>query len=280
MRLTSIRPSTHNFSAAVVASLPDTRLNILRQYGFPIEVGSRLGEGFSVVTFLPYFSTWAGRRIVNPSISINALREMTKFMAPRLPLPYHPIIEGVEVRLYMEMTRQIPLPADGTENLLDIDRDAGYVPRRSAFVIACSFYFCTLIGEWHVERMRVSPCWHHLFDMLKRDVDQTRGALQIKGLRRDFWLWKVLIGAIGIVTMERQSSRRTFDNGASDDDGSLLNLKVWFFDHLRAWSRASGITDWSRASQALSNVVWTDKFCYGASPEAVFLEALRYDDIP
>lgn len=268
----------HNFCTAELVGLPDSRVKVIRQFNFPTGVGSKLGEAFGMVMLLPYFCSWSGKRSVNPARTIEALREITKIIGPRMPLTHPPITEGIEIHLFREITKRTPLRSDGMGDLLDIDQAACYIPLRSAFVVACSFYLNTLLGEWSVERLRTSHLWYLMFELLKTDIDQTKGALRMEGLKSDFWLWKVLIVAIGAVDMENQSRQWAFDDCMSEDD-LFRGLKAWCSDHIRTWSCATGITDWPTANQALSNIVWSDKFCHGVTPASVFLAALRDDAI-
>jgi len=213
-----------------------------------------LVEGFCIVSFLPHFSGGAGYQIIDPLRSITAIRRATAYLSPRLPLPYHLVAESFEMRLYVELARRDELIDDGCAVLLD--PLPGYAPTRSGFVVACGFYVWGVNGVWSLGKLVKAGLVMHLFNILKLDIEETKGALlQADRLRRDFWLWKVCLAAQGVAAMEKQQASAAVD----DKDGLLPSLKAWFLKRLRLWSVASAVTEWSGVRDALGRIVWMDK---------------------
>jgi len=94
----------------------------------------------------------------------------------------------------------------------------------------------------------------HLLDLLRRDINATKGALKGGGLQRDFWLWKVCMGAQGIAMMAKQ--RVEIETGIDNVDELLSFPKAWFDSRLRLWSVASGVKTWAEVKKALHIIVW------------------------
>lgn len=159
-----------------------------------------------------------------------------------------------------------------------------------------------------------------LLDTLRADLQHTEEGMRAGSYNRDFWLWKVVVGAYcvevlcrgGLGTTARQASppeRAGGEEGAGtegkkswwgwvleeeedeseveddmevDDDEAgegeeayMARLGAWLGEKLRAWGRATQVSNWDGARRALDRIVWpAGQFAGEVVAEGVWWRAL------
>lgn len=133
---------------------------------------------------------------------------------------------------------------------------------RSCLDVACGFYMYGVLGVGNGDGAVESRFTRQVFEILKRDVGDYEEDVISGVADRNFWLWKVIVGAHGLALMELQSqlvtNGRLFEMIAGGQS-TVRRFKVWFSENFKLWSRATGITDFSGVREALLKIAWPEK---------------------
>ncbi|KAJ5279036.1 hypothetical protein N7478_004408 [Penicillium angulare] len=100
--------------------------------------------------------------------------------------------------------------------------------------------------------------FYRLLLIMKQDITQVHGDLGGDNgqLSQSIWFWKVFIGALALA--KSQIHHRAIDMKCVNCPGKkeMAGLFEWFCGRARAWSKATGITDWGDAEAVLVSVAW------------------------
>ncbi|KAH8879788.1 hypothetical protein GQ53DRAFT_24048 [Thozetella sp. PMI_491] len=202
--------------------------------------------------------------IIDATPSIEALRRTTELVEKNLsPLDPSVVLDGPTwtfgASASMMVSQGGPFvkdwrtpPTKGQRKLL---------VNKSTLDVLCGFVMYGVLGVGNGDTAVDNRFTRQVFEILKRDVELFEQDMIHDRVDRDFWLWKVAVGAHGIALIDYQAkdlaSKGLFDMKAGGEE-TISTLKKWFRHKLRRWSGVVGVVDWVDARKVLQSIVWPE----------------------
>lgn len=129
-------------------------------------------------------------------------------------------------------------------------------------------YLNAVLGVWNAGQPMDARTLGLILIVLNRDVEHTQDVLSSPYMpQADVWLWKVFSGAASLT--------RNRGVGGAAWSPRLEILQNHFEAYLRAWSKASGTSNWQDAKSALRRVVWLNTSPHDRMVKGIWEAALR-----
>jgi hypothetical protein len=137
------------------------------------------------------------------------------------------------------------------------------------FAATTHLYTHSVLGLLYAEQPSLGRLSRRLLLILERDVtgseDMMRTATETA---RDFWLWKVFVGAFYLAAMVRAG-------WLDGSDAVLAGVRASLNRCLRTWSDVVGASGWGDAREVLERVVWPTTYVRPGVAKAVWEDALK-----
>jgi hypothetical protein len=137
------------------------------------------------------------------------------------------------------------------------------------------FYNNHVLQLWNHGQPVEPLLFPRLINALKSDIMDTESDATVVGIRNSLWLWKVAVGAHGVLATIMADDPRAYIRYMD-----LEQAKAWFLAWIRKWAVARGITEWGDVKRALEDIVWPSTETMSFYETLIWTEAINVDHQP